>query len=170
MKLFFLITSFVLALGSPLNGCSLQSDCLSVDISGCSPSGERQVCLEWNPGPSCLKSPSGTISHACPGSTGDKDYNNDGLEAWPPGDVICETVTGGQAAIFGVKDGSTCSDTGVFTMFDDSGANAVSTACIGPLNVCSGGNVKECQWAIPTESCTTSTSSVCGNGDVSALV
>lgn len=147
-------TAFIVN-SQPIDSCAKQSDCLSVQISDCDVDNMRQVCLSWQQFPECLKSSdfndfSETVSHSCPGLKGTKDYNEDGSEEWAANDDICLNVVGGENAIFGVKDGKGCHQAGPYNLtglYD-------YASCTGPENVCSGNNVKECKWSIPTRTCT----------------
>lgn len=141
--------------GASIDSCLEQSSCLNVSIGQCTTENKRTVCLSWIPSLDCAKSndpnESGeTVSHSCPGESGTKDYDDNGSEDWLPYEQICVTVTGGDNAVFGVKDGRGCSESGTYEL---SGLTNDTAACIGPVNVCEGNNNKECKWTIPTEYC-----------------
>lgn len=152
----FIFTSLVLATYAyPIDSCSEQASCLSVSVGACDADNNRQVCLSWGTNASCIKasdsSTTETVSHSCPGLGSTKDYNGDGSEDWAANDPICQTVVGGENAVFGVKDGSGCSDSGSYAL---DGLSDTAT-CVGPQNVCTGNNVKECLWTVPTDVCST---------------
>mgnify|MGYP001036872675 CR=1 FL=1 len=134
---------------SPLNSCSSQAKCIHFTVCECV-LGARQVCMYWVPGDECSKSTdpytTETVSHVC---SVDSNNNNDKTDQWKAGAPICVTVVGGDEAVFGVKDGNTCSDPGTYSV---SGLSTDIT-CNGPQNVCSGSNTKECKWIYQTESC-----------------
>jgi len=154
MYFIYLLLSFLhLNLSDPIDSCSKQSSCLYVDIYDCDDLNNREVCLSWIPNQECLKASdldtTETISHSCAGEDGTKDYDNDGSELWGANTKICQTVIGGESAIFGIKDGRGCSETGSYFL----NGLSDSVSCNGPLNICDGNNNKECSWTIPTDVC-----------------
>lgn len=151
-----LIASIVIAVmikssyASPIDSCLSQSQCLQVDISSCDSQLKRTVCMSWNPSSLCAKSDdpftNQTVSHACVAS-------ENKTENWEANDVVCTSVTGGENAVFGVKDGSDCSLSDNYPVY---GSSALAT-CSGPHEVCDGHNDKECRWTFPTDVCETTT-------------
>jgi hypothetical protein len=134
---------------APIDSCSEQADCLTVTYGECSATCERVVCLKWMGGGECVKSGSDTVSHSCPVVGGLGSEDNEKVEPWAADTEICVTVTGGQDAIFGVKDASACSGGG----YNYDLANGDHGFCQGPLNVCEGGSTQECAWSFETEEC-----------------
>lgn len=154
---------------SPIAGCSAQSECLQISGDGlnggydtCDADGKRTVCISWNnDGGTCVKDTSDSVSHACPVVDGVlNDDLNVKTENWGSGSQICVTVTGGEVAVFGVKDGSGCSDSGDYTV-----ASGDTGTCSGPLTACQGGNKKECSWSFPTTVCDSSDDDTAGDDD-----
>ena len=139
--------------GGPLDSCNKQSECLKVIHSPCNDDGDRLICMGWtDDNQRCRKGANDHISHACPADTGNKDIDGDGVEALYMGEYICQTVSAGTDAIFGVKDGSTCDDDDGGSPFQLNGGIGGSV-CDGPGNYCEGGNTKECGWHIKTDYC-----------------
>mmetsp|Transcript_16474 Transcript_16474/g.19484 ORF Transcript_16474/g.19484 Transcript_16474/m.19484 type:complete len:417 (-) Transcript_16474:65-1315(-) len=151
---------------APIDACSEQSGCLSVEGDGdddvCDADGKRTVCITWNNiGGSCVKDTSDTISHACPVIDGVlNDAQNVKTEGWNSDNQICVTVSGGEDAVFGVKDGGGCSGAGDYTV-----ASGITGTCSGPLTACTGGNTKECAWTFPTSECSSSKDDDADGGD-----
>ncbi len=146
-------TLLAIGRGSPIDSCIEQSECLALTVGSCDSSGHRTVCLQWEASAACGKASDAnsgsSVSHACVGEGGGKDVDGDGSEDWFENTPLCTTVFGGENAIFGVKDGSGCSQAGVYDV------SGFDISCNGPQNVCDGNNIKECQWTVPTEPCGT---------------
>ena len=136
--LFLLFLHSVRAL--PLASCADQSSQLHVIQSECDVNNERNVCLSWADG--SVKSGQDTISHVCASVGGVKTEN------WNTTTPICVKAPGGSYVTFGVKDGSSCSLPGVYNV-----EGAGEAVCEGPLNVCAGGNTRECKWTVTVNSC-----------------
>ena len=146
----FVLINTDLANASPIASCAAQANALSVTHSSCSSSRERTVCLTWTDGVNSVKSTSDTVSHACPVHYTLNNILNVKTEGWASDTPICVNVYGGNNAVFGVKDGSTCSLPGDYSIV----SGDVGT-CAGPHKVCNGNNAKECSWSFPTEVCPT---------------
>lgn len=131
---------------SPIQTCSQQSKCLNFTVSDCDSLGFRTVCLTLDESsPECIKD--GPVSHACVAG-GTKDPDGNGSEDFIDGESRCQLVVAGQNATFGVKDGTSCSGPGSFHLID-----GTAGYCTGPMNVCQGGNVRECRWTFATSEC-----------------
>ena len=137
---YFLLSALAAgSLAAPLNSCSTQRDCLSWSIGECTNEGERVVCLDWGNRPECTKDTAESVSHYCP-------VPGIGVESWPAFDVICQTVSGGGTATFGVKDGNGCA-ADIADPFQESGGTVTCTN----EQVCN--NNQECKWEIVVPSC-----------------
>jgi hypothetical protein len=166
-----LALAFVSTDAASIASCSDQSECLSIsgDDDACDGEGKRTVCMKWNnEGGSCGKDVSDSVSHACPVVDGVlNDDSNVKTEDWASDSQICVTVVGGENAVFGVKDGSKCSDEGDYSIF-----SGETGTCSGPLKACEGGNKKECSWSFPTSACSsgddTAPTDDAGSGDDSS--
>lgn len=153
------------SMGSPIGSCESQAHCLHVDISDCDVTHTRRVCMSWVPSSVCPKSSNPltdeTVSHSCGGVVGQDKGLRTKTEDWEANTTICVDVRGGESAVFGVKDGRGCSDAGVYSVF----GLTEPISCVGPDNVCQGGNTKECGWIVETDTCGTTpecpTSNVC---------
>lgn len=145
------VTLSLLGVGhaAPMDSCQAQAGCLVVTRGACDSAREIEVCLSWTGGPDCVKSPLDTVSHSCLVEGGDLgSVLNIKTDNWPVDTPMCVTVLGGVNAVFGVKDGSTCSLPGIYQTFSsDIGV------CGGPENACDGGNEKECTWQFGTDEC-----------------
>ena len=135
---------------APMASCLEQAGCLVVTRGACDAYKHIEVCLSWMSVPGCVKSPFDTVSHSCPVEGGLGSALNIKTDPWSADTPICVAVMGGVNAVFGVKDGSTCSDPDIYQISSGDFAE-----CTGPENVCEGGNVKECAWHFGTDECPT---------------
>eukprot|EP01084_Bolivina_argentea_P088760 160257_1 len=129
----------VLAQSAPLSDCYSQMECIDI-LTTEIVAGQYELCIYWNEDlPECDKK--GQISHACP-TDGDK------IEGWSAGieHKMCKTVSCGERASFGVKDGSFCKESLAYGMI-----SSTMVACYTG-GTC-GGNEKACRWSIPAPEC-----------------
>lgn len=161
---FILAILLIVALiySSPIASCESQSNCLVTTISNCNARGKRQVCIKWQGGGHCPKAEgrSGTgeyVSYVCPVYSTRNRRRNIKTENWPALTNICMNVTGGQYAKFAIKDGSICSQSGIYNFASlpplNSSDPLSEAICYGPGCYCKGGNNRACLWKIPTDDC-----------------
>ncbi|GMH46045.1 hypothetical protein BSKO_14009 [Bryopsis sp. KO-2023] len=139
----------------PVPTCKAQLPCLQFDIGQCD-NGMREVCMYWDANaPGCIKEKD--ISHSCVAGS----YQNYG---WPKGrsSAICQSVSPGSTAEFGVKDGQGC-DTGgggIVADFKQTPSGICTNVfCEAPRSsaVCNqrsqGQAGEECKWKVYVPTC-----------------
>jgi hypothetical protein len=74
----------------------------------------------------------------------------DKIEGWDDGEAtaMCQTVSCGATAKFGMKDGRGCQDEGAMTKY----FNGIAATCTSE-SLCGGGNKGDCRWSIPVPRC-----------------